>query len=103
MRRLPSLVRAYSPESYSLNTAYLSRITDWTFVKERHLATYSSLDNHLLVTDLISGDILLNTKTPVEDGIIEGISQTQEGKLAVLSVDKESQSSYSVKVFKAWD
>lgn len=98
-------MRAYSPESLSLNTAYLSRITDWTFVgpHERCLATYSSLDNHLLVTDLTTGDILLSTKTPADGGIIEGLSQTHDGHLAALCLDKDTQSSYNVRVFKGWD
>jgi hypothetical protein len=66
-RRHPTRgIRAYSPESYDLNCAYLSRITDWTFLNgDRALATYSALDNHLLITDLATGNILLSTKTPL--------------------------------------
>ena len=82
---------AYSRESYDLNCAYISRVTDWTFVNgDRAIATYSALDNHLLVTDLASGQIVMSTKTPVANSIIEGISQTKDGLLAILSLDKET-------------
>lgn len=93
IRRVPTRgVRAYSRESYDLNCAYISRITDWSFVNhDRALATYSALDNHLLITDLASGNILLSTKTPpVEGGILEGLSQTHSGGLALLTLDKDT-------------
>jgi len=105
MRRVPTRgVRAYSRESYDLNCAYISRITDWTFVSgDRAIATYSALDNHLLVTDLASGQILLSTKTPLAHSIVEGITQTKDGLLALLSLDKETQSKYTVSVIPSFD
>ena len=97
-------MRAYSRESYDLNCAYISRITDWTFVNsDRALATYSALDNHLLITDLASGHTLYSTKAPLfEGGILEGISQAHDGSLAILTLDKETQSKYTLSVIMAW-
>ena len=52
-----------------------------TFLGNDRLATYSSLDNHLLVTDLQSGAILYNQKRPTQaECIVEGITSAASYK-----------------------
>ena len=54
------------------------------------LATYSSLDNHLLITDLNSGAIIYNEKKPSDPkAIVEGITSNYDDQLCVLSVNTE--------------
>lgn len=56
-----------------------NRITDYTFLGSDRLATYSSLDNHLLITDLNSGAILFNEKKPADPAaIVEGLTETKD-------------------------
>jgi len=41
---------------------------------------------------------MLSTKTPLAHGINEGITQTKAGELALLSIDKETQTKYTVSI-----
>lgn len=68
-----------------------SRITDFTFLGDTKLATYSALDNHLLVTDLVSGlTEHSSTAQLFENSTIEGLTCRRDGSLNVLVVGKES-------------
>jgi hypothetical protein len=61
-----------------------------TFFGEHKLATYSAIDNHLLVTDFLSGSIdYSSTKTDLP-GVVEGITGVKGGQLLALTVNKES-------------
>lgn len=65
-----------------------NRITDFTFFGGSKLATYSALDNHLLVVDILTGAIELSRKdiAPANGGVIEGITGNA-GRLCMLTVD----------------
>jgi hypothetical protein len=70
---------AFSPQSYSSPDIYHSRITDYTFLGSDRLATYSSLDNHLLITDLNSGATLFSEKKAADPtAIVEGLTETKD-------------------------
>lgn len=55
---------------------YISRITDFTFLGNNRLATYSALDRHLVVTDLKTGAIIHSQKGSHAHVVIEGLTSS---------------------------
>lgn len=94
-------MKYYTKELGLTDSPYLSRITDFAFFGASKLATYSAIDNHLVVSDINTGAVELSKKDKLvgPNAVIEGLTgSASSGRLCVLTVNQGNQE-YAVQAF----